>query len=221
LLIVAIGKLSLSMSARTSRVTRPRFCGLASGLVGPIGVGVDRSTDRKTWVIAAAQRTVEGKIHLEVGPYQYLSSSAEVVDKCADIVIEWDPNEVAIDQRSPAAVIKPSLEALGIEPKMTNTTELVLACGAFLDAVDAGQLSHSDQTALNDGAVSAVKRDLAAGFAWDKAPGVTYLAAASLAAWSLISATTVAPKRSLPPMAEKDYDERNEPVFLDMDKVKF
>jgi hypothetical protein len=46
-------------------------------------------------------------------------------------------------------------------------------------------------------------------------------AAASLAAWSLLSATTPAPKRSLPPLAaESDYD-RNDPVFLDMDKVRF
>jgi len=137
-------------------------------------------------------------------------------------VIEWDPSEIAIDSRSAAAVIKPSLEAVGIEPKMGSTTELVLACGAFLDAVEAGTLSHSDQPALNDGAVSAVKRDLAGGFAWDKAPGVTYLVAASLAAWSLISATTPAPKRPpLPMAAQNDYDQRNEPVFLDMDKVKF
>ena len=53
---------------------------------------------------------------------------------------------------------------------MTNTTEIVLAAGAFLDAVDAGTLSHSNQTALNDAAVSAVKRDLAGGFAFDRGP---------------------------------------------------
>lgn len=67
-------------------------------------------------------------------------------------------------------MIRPALEAIGIEPKMTNTTEIVLAAGAFLDAVDAGTLSHSNQTALNDAAVSAVKRDLAGGFAFDRGP---------------------------------------------------
>jgi hypothetical protein len=66
----------------------------------------------------------------------------------------------------------------------TRRPELLLACGAFLDAVEAGTLSHSNQAALNDGAVSATKRGMAGGFAWDKAPGVTYLVAASLAAWS-------------------------------------
>jgi hypothetical protein len=50
-------------------------------LVGPIAVAVDRSQDRKTWSICAAQRTAEGKIHLECAPYQHLSSTADVVDK--------------------------------------------------------------------------------------------------------------------------------------------
>jgi hypothetical protein len=81
---------------------------------------------------------------------------------------------------------------------------------------------HSNQQTLNDAAVSATKRDLAAGFAWASAPGVTYLVAASLAAWSLISATVAAPKRSLPPMAaENDYDERYERAPLDLDRAPF
>ena len=189
-------------------------------LTGPIGGGVDRGTDRKTWVIAAAQRTVDGKIHIEIGPYDHLSSSADVVDKCADIVIDWDPSEIAIDSRSAAAVIRPILEAVGIEPKMGSTTELVLACGAFLDAVEAGTISHSSQAALNDGEVSAVKRDLAGGFAWDRAPGVTYLVAASLAVWSLISATTAAPRKSLPPMTGPSDGLRDE-EFIDLDRVPF
>jgi hypothetical protein len=48
--------------------------------------------------------------------------------------------------------------------------------------------------------VSAVKRDLGAGFAWDRAPGVTELTAASLAYWGLLSATQPTPKRSPPPL---------------------
>jgi hypothetical protein len=171
-------------------------------LVGPVAIAVDRSTDRKTWAIASAQRTAEGKIHVEIGPYEDLSTNADVVDKILDIIVAWDPIEVAIDQRSAAAVIKPSLEAAEVEPHMTNTTELTLACGSFLDAVEAGVISHSDQPVLNDGVVSAVKRDLAGGFAWDRAPGVTQLVAASLAVWSLLSATTTAPKQTPPPLVD-------------------
>ncbi len=128
---------------------------------------------RKAWAICAAQRTVEGKIHLELAPYEGLSTPAAVVDKLVDIVIAWDPAIITIDSRSSAAVIRPALEAAEIEPKMTSTTEMVLACGALLDGVESGTLSHSSQPALNDGAVSAVKRELGTGFAWDRAPGVT------------------------------------------------
>jgi hypothetical protein len=194
----------------------------APELVGPIAIAVDRSQDRKTWAICAAQRTVEGKIHLEVAPYQGLSSSGDVVEKILDLVIAWDPDEICIDSRSAAAVIRPTLEAVEIEPKMSNTVEMTLAAGAFLDAVDAGTISHSSQQVLGDAVVSAVKRDLAGAFAWDKSPGVVYLVAASLALWSLLSATTVTPKRSLPPLsAQSDYNGRNDPVELDLDRIPF
>jgi hypothetical protein len=83
------------------------------------------------------------------------------------------------------------------------------------------EVSHSDQAPLNDGAVSAVKRELAGGFAWDKAPGITYLTAASLAAWALLSATTTAPKRSLPPLSDTSSGGYREERFLDLDGVKF
>jgi hypothetical protein len=192
----------------------------APELVGPIAVAVDRSVDRKTWSICAAQRTVEGKIHLEIGPYQHLSSIADVVDKLTDIVCDWDPISITCDARSSAAVIRPELEAVEIEPVMSNTTEMVLACGALLDSVEAGGISHSNQQTLNDAAVSATKRDLAGGFAWDKAPGVTYLVSASRAAWSLISATTTVPKKSHPPLADQSSSssdqDRYEPVALDL-----
>lgn len=102
----------------------------APELTGAIAIAVDRSQDRKTWSICAAQRTVEGKIHLEIGPYQHLSSTADVVDKLTDIVCDWDPISITCDARNSAAVIRPELEAVEIEPVMSNTTEMVSACGA-------------------------------------------------------------------------------------------
>jgi hypothetical protein len=190
-------------------------------LTGPIAIAVDRSQDRKTWAIAAAQRTVEGRIHLELAPYKDLRQ-ADVLEKLTDIVCDWDPISITCDARSAAAVIRPSLEAREIEPAMSNTAGMQLACGSFLDAVEAGQLSHSNQQTLNDAVVSAVKRPLGQGFAWDSAPGVTYLVSASLAVWGLISATTTAPKRSLPPLSDSSNDRtRDEPVWLDMDRCPF
>ena len=82
----------------------------APELTGPIAVAVDRSQDRRSWSICAAQRTADGRVHVELSPYQHLSSSADVFEKLIEIVCAWDPITIAIDQRSASAVIKPALE---------------------------------------------------------------------------------------------------------------
>lgn len=186
-------------------------------LTGPIAVAVDRSQDRKTWAIAAAQRTTDGRVHVEIGPYEN-AWQADVLEKLIDIVCEWDPVSITIDSRSAAAVIRPSLEAVGIEPAMSNTVDMQLACGSFLDAVESGGISHSSQQVLADAVVSAVKRPLGQGFAWDSAPGVTNLVAASLAHWALISAQQAAPRRSLPPLAETPNDRGFNGNAVDLDR---
>jgi len=66
---------------------------------------------------------------------------------------------------------------------MTSASELALACGGFLDAALAGQISHCDQQLPNDSVASAIKLDLpGGGFAWDKPLGasVAELMAATL-----------------------------------------
>jgi hypothetical protein len=190
-------------------------------LVGPISLAVDRSPDRKKWAIVAAQRRADdGRIHIEVGPYEDSWSNADVVEMLTEIVVAWDPIQIVCDQRSAAAVLQPLLEAAEIAPTMTNSTELVRACGSFVDAIEAGQISHANQEALNEGVVSAVKRDLGGGFAWDRAPGVTQLVAASLAHWSLVSTNTPEPRRSPPPLAAQSSI-GDDGAFLDLDKVPF
>jgi hypothetical protein len=177
-------------------------------LVGPIAIAVDRSPDRKHWAIAAAQRTSDNRIHIELGPYEGTWSNTDLVEKILDIVTEWDPVALTIDQKSPAAVLKPMLiTEAAIEPVMTNASELALACGGFVDAALAGQVSHCDQQLLNDSVASAIKRDLpGGGFAWDKPPGasVAELMAATLSHWALLTfAPPVKPKLGFPSMGEQ------------------
>ena len=179
----------------------------APELVGPIALAVDRSPDRKQWAIAAAQRTTNGRVHVEIGPYQGDWTNTQVVAKLVDVVSEWDPAVLAIDARSSAAVVTSTLAEAGIEAEVTSAAQLALACGGFLDDYEQGRLSHSDQAVLNASAVSAVKRDLPSGFAWnrDKRTGgsVTALMAATLAHYSLLAFTSAAPrKRTLAPMME-------------------
>lgn len=55
-------------------------------------------------------------------------------DTLVDIVLASDPvGAVVIDQRSAAAVLKPHLLAAEVEPVLTNSMELALACGGLLD----------------------------------------------------------------------------------------
>jgi len=181
----------------------------APELVGPIAIAVDRSPDRQQWAIAAAQRTTDGRIHLEIGPYDPAWSNTDLVEKLVHIVTEWDPIALAIDQRSAAAVLKPLLIEAEIEPHMTNASELALACGGFLDDSLAGRLSHSDQQILNDAVASAVKRDLpGGGFAWTKTAGgsIAQLCAATLAHSALLVFGPSAAPPQLPaaPMMEMD-----------------
>jgi hypothetical protein len=175
----------------------------APELVGPVAIAVDRSPDRKQWAIAAAQRTTDGRIHLEIGPYDADSwSNTDLVEKLVHIVTEWDPIALAIDQRSAGAVLKPHLIGAEIEPHITNASELALACGGFLDDALAGRLSHSDQETLNEAVVAAVKRDMqGGGFAWAKTPGssIANLTAATLAHWSLLTFGPAARPRVIAP----------------------
>lgn len=166
-------------------------------LVGPRAIAVHRSRDRRCWAVAAAQRTSDNKVHVEIGPVRE-GSHTDVAEYLVDKVGQWNPISLVIDRRSAAMVLEPLLLDAGIEPTVTNSTDLALACGGFLDDALSGLLSHSNQTVFNEAAASALKRDLpGGGFAWNEgADGVVTapLIAATLAHWSLIS-------RAKPPVA--------------------
>lgn len=159
-------------------------------LVGPRTIAVHRSRDRRRWAVAAAQRGSDSRVHVELGPVVE-GSHTDVAEYLVDKVGAWNPIALVIDRKSSAMVLEPLLVDAGIEPTVTNSSELALACGGFLDDVLSGLVSHSGQPALTDAAAHAVKRDLpGGGFAWDEgSDGVLTapLVAATLAHWSLIS----------------------------------
>lgn len=145
-------------------------------------IGLHRDPDSGVWVITGAQYTDTGRAHLEIG-YSKAASSGDVVKAIVDLAAAWDPVAVAIKGRSDAAAIEAELIKVGIEPVMVNGGVWSQACGGFLNAAMAGQLSHSGQAQLDDAAAAAVRHDLpAGGFIWDEA-------AAGSAAAALMSAT--------------------------------
>lgn len=172
--------------------------------VHPQTVGIDRDPTTKVWSIGGAQRTTTGGAHVEIGYSDSAASVTEMAELIINLVTEADPIALVIDQRSPAAILKPYLIEAGIEPHMTNATELAMGCEGILEAAIAGQMSHSDQKILTDSAVSAIKRELPGGrFAWDKQTGgtIVQIMAVTLAHWGLLT-FGAPPRRSAAPMAD-------------------
>ncbi len=160
----------------------------APDLTGPRALALDRSPDRQTWALAAAQRTTDGRIHLEVGKSEAATNS-EITAYIVNVITDWNPVALVIDQKSAAAVLRPHLAEAGIEAQMTNAAQIAGACGGWLDDALAGHLSHTGQQILADAIASVTKRDLpGGGFAWDRAKdgSIAPLVAATLAHWALL-----------------------------------
>ena len=158
-------------------------------LSGPIALSVDLAPDRRDWAIVAAQRTSDGRIHLELGRFEP-GTHDQIVDYLVDLVTMWDPAVLVIDRKSPAAVLQPRLEAAGIEPEMTGAPQMAVACGGFYDDAVAGLLSHLGDQILDDALAGAQKRTMPQGdWAWDRAADgavISPLVAATLARWGLL-----------------------------------
>jgi hypothetical protein len=180
-------------------------------LTGAVAMALDRSPDRSTWVLAAAQRTADGRIHVELG-YNQPATNSEALEYVLKSLAALDPVSLTIDARSPAAPIVPYLVAAGVEPTTTNTADLAAACGGFLDEATQGRLSHTGQPVLAAAVASAAKRDLpAGGFAWSRqaAGQIAQLSAATLAHYGLLVAPVVSRPPSQP-LADTPHSGRRE-----------
>jgi hypothetical protein len=184
-------------------------------LFGTRCVGVHRSRDGKTWSIGAAQHTRDGRVHLEIG-FNRGATVTDVVDYLADLIGDWNPIALVIDQKSPAAVLKTYLIDAGIDPVMTNSTELGLACRGLLDAADDCQIWHSDQQVLTDAVLSARKREMPSGFTWDDEFSAPGLMAVTLAHWGLLSYGKPVNMPGAPMQASESGSERADREFDSM-----
>ena len=185
-------------------------------LVGPRTIAVHRSKDRRCWAVAAAQRTADNRVHVEIGPVRD-GSHTDVAEFLVDKVGEWNPVALVIDRRSAAMVLEPLLLDAGIEPTVTNSTDLSWACGGFLDDALSGLLSHSGQQVLGEAVGAARKRELpGGGFAWDEGhDGVVSapLVAATLAHFALKSMVKPPVGPSSAPVVEVSSGDEELDVF--------
>lgn len=172
-------------------------------LIGPIALAISRTFDGKCWVIAAAQRTTESKVHIEIG-YCAGATQAAMVMMLVKIVAAWDPIALVIDRKSPANVLEPLLIEEGIEPEMTGAPQKASASQGFLDDALAAGLSHTDQTIFVESVAGAIKRFLPQGdFVWDTSAGASAipLDAATMARWALVTFGAVKPPPASPSTA--------------------
>jgi hypothetical protein len=157
-------------------------------LIGSRAIAVDKAKAGGPWAVAAVQRVDDGRRHGEIGPLTQ-ATTAEMVTYLVAKVTEWNPVDLVIDARSDAMVLVPFLIEEGIEPTITNWSDMARACRDWLAGALEGQFTHSDQSIFNDAVASVGKRDMpGGGFAWDKvgeAP-IAPVVAISLADWALL-----------------------------------
>lgn len=198
-------------------------------LTGPRVVALTREG---TWAITAAQRTVTGKIHVEVG-YAEDVPAAVVVTKLADVMTAWNPSALIVGRGAAAEVI-PSLEAAGFDVTTPNRTEEAQACGAFLSDALIGALSHGGQGGLTNAVATAFKKELpSGGFVWEVFDPASHaqLMGATLAHWALLkfgappkrktAAPRTAAKRTRPPQNGRNGRNGHRKADFDVMSARF
>ena len=153
---------------------------------GSIALGVDMTADQKWVTIAAATWTDDDRVRLEVGYHD--APSKAVIAKLLDLIGRWDPCVLVINGSSPAKALVPDLANAGIEPELTNSSQMTEACSGFYTAAVNHELSHADDPRLTDALMGADKHEFTGGaWNWDYRSNTVLspLQAATLAFWGL------------------------------------
>ncbi|ORL01556.1 hypothetical protein [Prescottella equi] len=169
--------------------------------VGPISLAVDATPNAEWWTVAAAQRTSNGRIHLEVGFHKQVPR-ADVVEYLVSLVRRWKPCALVIDRKSPAMILVPELLAAKIEPETTTAPQMVTACTGFYNDATHGDLSHVGDEVLAAAIAGATQRNVTGGgWAWNRTTNavISPLVAATLARWGLMEfGALAAPPKQMP-----------------------
>jgi hypothetical protein len=78
----------------------------APRLTGQTTLSLDRTPDRRTWVIGGAQRTADNRVHIEIG-YSQNATMTAVAEHLIALITAWNPVAIVIVSKSPAAEILP------------------------------------------------------------------------------------------------------------------
>lgn len=188
-------------------------------LTGPRALVLTREG---TWAITAAQRTVEGKIHIEVG-YADDALASDVVLKVVEVMAAWDPSALIVAPGA-AAEVQAELELLGYEVTVPNRTEEAQACGGFLSDALASGMSHSGQEGLTNAVGNAVKHELpSGGFVWEVVEAASHaqLRGATLARWALMKFGQAPKRKTVAPRTGAKVTQRRRRTNFDAMTASF
>lgn len=139
---------------------------------GVVSFALDMAPDRSSITISACRRPLEGD-----GPRHVELVRHELTDSVGtDWAIDWlaerwpDTAAVVIDSYSPAVTLVPDLLKRKVRVTVTNTADMVKACGMFFDAVRDGRITHIAQPGL-DAALAEARRRMVGdggGWVWDR-----------------------------------------------------
>jgi hypothetical protein len=150
--------------------------------------GFDVGPARESGTIVACGIRPDGLPHVEI--IDRRAGTGWIAARLGELVETHKPNGVICDERGPAATILPDLERAGIEVRVTNSTELARACGAFYDAYEQGRLRHRGQAELAGAVFNAAQRPIGDSWAWARklsALDISPLVAATLGLWGVLS----------------------------------
>lgn len=162
---------------------------------------VDRAPQSGNVSIAAGVRTIDRKIHVEVG--YYAPPSAGLIRVVLALVDRMEPDLIIMDKASPAYnQLYAELVALGLTPYVTDITDMVSACTGFYDAVEDGTLSHTGDPLITEALKSAGTREIGGAWAWLRRgnASISPLVAVTLAHWGIARLIIDAAKKKRGPV---------------------
>lgn len=159
------GEWPVTDATREPVITEEVWLGLvnhAPELTGQRALAITRSTDLARWYIGCGQRTLAGRVGLEVG-YAGKVHIGQAAHALLTIIEALDPAAVVIEGHDPGVDIVPAMARLGIEIHKTNLPEWAIASAGFIDAALAGDLEHGDQPIIRENLKTATMRELPRG----------------------------------------------------------
>ena len=150
-------------------------------------LALDMAPGRGSINIACAARTLDRKIHVEIG--YHAPPSPGLIRVVLTLIDRMEPDLFIIDKLSPVFhTLVPELIALGINPYITSAEDMTAACGGFYDAAMDLSLCHTGDPLISDALESATKREMMGGaWAWNRKgnAAISPLVAVSLAHWGM------------------------------------